>query len=566
MNSTASSGKSFLRRGVLALAVAAVFAGGTSCFADSRPLRAAKAGRAAPKADGLDGLDEHTLAAELSTRGMKTLLDRYFTINNVSEADQQSIKTFGAIRELSNPKVSPGEKMRIVKAVADGIDTVLPSLRDPAAMLNTAAALKESGVDHLVNNIEYWGEDPVTQSQLKPLADAVVKLIDTAATSARAQADELGGKLKGDKGPEAAKYEQMDAIANTAAYTKAMSVYAACLALPAKDPARKSMADADITTLADYDTEDSMVQPRVRNMIAKLYMSAGEFNEAKKAFLSVGGDKPTVKPDPNPLEQYDARYFTVVTDIISGDMASARADKASLDAWQTTKMPALLKGIKGFSEADIAATAGSVAAAGDMLEWRLHVLEGDTAKTPADKQKAEKAAEDVLLKLRQAHPELATMIDEQLVKRMPANKPIDDKTAVSLLLALVKKGKVESYKADAEKPDQVIMNKGIEAAGVLLHDLGQHLADVARGFKQVGDTAEVFGRRAQLEIAPQIVEHGLGRGEVARSQNDDQAVLGGLEDVHLAIGADVVDAGRGARVRGEHQAILELQCQAVSHC
>ena len=51
---------------------------------------------------------------------------------------------------------------------------------------------------------------------------------------------------------------------------------------------------------------------------------------------------------------------------------------------------------------------------------------------------------------------------------MPANKVIDDKMAPSLLQALLKKGVVESYKTDAEKPDATVINKGIEAAQFII--------------------------------------------------------------------------------------------------
>ncbi len=121
------------------------------------------------------------------------------------------------------------------------------------------------------------------------------------------------------------------------------------------------------------------------------------------------------------------------------------------------------------SPAAIAGVAKGIDAAGQMLQWRVTVLESDLAKSPADKANADNAAEAILLKLRASRPDLAQIIDEQLVKRMPANKAIDDKMPISLLLALMKKGMVESYKSDAEGPSVPVMEKGIEAAQAIRH-------------------------------------------------------------------------------------------------
>ena len=343
------------------------------------------------------------LASELSGRGINSLLDYYFKSNHLSEAEQSAIKTFGALNELNNPstKISYGEKLRRVKDLADGIDSVLPSIKDPAKMMGTAATLIEFGVNRDVNNIEYWGEDPVTQAHLKPIADAVVKLLDAASKTAQQQADDLAPKLRGGTNdPLSDRWEKLDNMAHTAAYNKNMSVYFACLGASAKDPARKSMADAAITALKDFDDNNSGVQARVHTMIAKLLMASGNYKEAKTFFSTLYSDKSGIVPAPNPFEQYEARYFAVVTDILSKNLAAAQTDKASLDAWQTKALPGLLAGLN-VPKSQITETSKGLAAAGKMLQWRLHVLEGEkAAPASADRKKADDAAEAVLLALR----------------------------------------------------------------------------------------------------------------------------------------------------------------------
>ncbi|HET6246822.1 MAG TPA: hypothetical protein VFE47_03910, partial [Tepidisphaeraceae bacterium] len=425
---------------------------------------------AAPKGEGLASLDDRVVASELSSRGITNLLDRYFKLNGISEADQESIKTVGALRELINPKLNIpyGEKVRRVRQIAKGIDTIIPTIRDPEQMMTVAAIVIEFGVSSDVNSLEYWGEDPVTQAQLKPMTTAVLKLLDGASKLAQAQADEMAPKLHGANDPNGARWQRLDDLAHTAAYNRDMSVYFDALATSPKDPARKTMAEAAITGLKEFDNADSGVQPRIKNMIGKLNMVSGNYAEAKKSFGAIIAVNKEIVPAPNPFEQYDARYFTVVSEIMAKDLAAAQADKAELDKWETGTFPALLKGI--MQPAAIAAQMKGVSAAGQMLQWRVHVLEGELAKAnPAAKKKADDAAEAVLLKLRIDRPDLAARIDQQLVNSMPANKKIDDAMPPSLLLALLKKGMNESYKFDPDKPDPVILNKGIEAANAIIH-------------------------------------------------------------------------------------------------
>ncbi len=281
------------------LVLAAALACGTSMAAPPRP------------ADGLAGLDDRAVQTELSSRGITNFLDYYFKTNNVPEAQQRSIKTYGAFSELNNAnsKIPYSEKARRVREVAEGIDALLPTLKEPAQMMATAATMIDNGVTRNVNNIEYWGEDPVTQAQLKPVTGAVLKLMDAAAAAAQVKADELGKTLKGANDPNAPKWEEMDNLAHTAAYSRNMTVYFDCLATPAKDPSRRKNAVAAITALTDFDTPDSGVQARVRNMIAKLSMTAGDFKTASKTFHSVYDEKNDTKPDPNPFEQYESAIF-----------------------------------------------------------------------------------------------------------------------------------------------------------------------------------------------------------------------------------------------------------------
>ena len=68
-----------------------------------------------------------------------------------------------------------------------------------------------------------------------------------------------------------------------------------------------------------------------------------------------------------------------------------------------------------------------------------------------------------------------------------------------------------------------------------------------------------------VEVAFDHVEHLLRRRQVAGRLQHEQAVGRGLQDMQLAICADVVDAGVGARVREEDQTFVESKGEAVRH-
>ena len=64
-------------------------------------------------------------------------------------------------------------------------------------------------------------------------------------------------------------------------------------------------------------------------------------------------------------------------------------------------------------------------------------------------------------------------------------------------------------------------------------------------------------RSLVVEVALDPVEHLLGGGQVAGRLDEERAVLGRLEHEQLPVGADVVDAGVGAGVRQQDEALVE---------
>ncbi|MDB5304930.1 MAG: hypothetical protein JWM97_2479, partial [Phycisphaerales bacterium] len=118
---------------------------------------------------------------------------------------------------------------------------------------------------------------------------------------------------------------------------------------------------------------------------------------------------------------------------------------------------------KGIDKATIDETIKGVAAAGQMLRYRVLLLDSDLAKSPADKKKAEDSAVAVLEQLQKDRPDLAQIINEQLVNRLPNDKPVATMNGL-LLRSLMDKGLIEYHKPATETPDAKIMDRAIAAA------------------------------------------------------------------------------------------------------
>jgi tetratricopeptide (TPR) repeat protein len=477
MNHTAPTTRIMKTRKALFLAAAGVLAGLPAGVLHAAPQPAALVNptggaraASASRGEGLDALGDTALMTELSSRGLNSLLDHYFELKGIPATERQTIRTLAAAADLKNPniKLTYGERLRRVKDTADDIDAVIATYKKPEDALMMANTLTENGVKRDVNTLEYWGENPLTQMRLKPIATSVVKLLDHAAKTAQAQADEMAGKLKGGNDPNGARWEALDNMSHGAAYSMNMSVYFAALATDAKDPARKTMADSAIKALTEFDNDGSGVQPRVKNMIAKLQMVSGDFKSAKKSFAAIIDPKGGILPAPNPIEQYEAHYFNAVSDVLAKDLPSAQADLAALETWEAESLPKLLADYKlpdgkGIGKSDIDETLKGVAAANPMLKYRVLLLESDQAKSPADKKKAEDSAVAVLEKLEKDRPDLAQIINEQLVNRLPNDKPVATMNAL-LLRSLMDKGLIEYHKGATETPDIKVMDRAVAAA------------------------------------------------------------------------------------------------------
>jgi hypothetical protein len=413
---------------------------------------------AAARGNGLADFNDDALINELASRGLDSLLDRAFDVNNVPPEQRAGIKAFGALRELTDKRKPPTAERRaaLISQVVAGARTVLPTLKDPSKLMEYASLLLTEGVMRDVNLLEYWGENPATQNRLRPVIEVVIEMLDKAADEGEAQKASIEKRMNnpGDRAA-ADQWMKLEEAVATARYTRHMADYYHALSIPAGPGGaaqRAKIADEGIKYLKDLDSADYNVQPVVRNRIAKLNMAKGDYAAAKEVFQTVI-DKKGLTPEPDASQQYEARYFSAVCDVDMGNLDAARKDLADLLKWQKENLPNTEDVQKG------------VAAAADMMQYRIHMAAAEADRKAGREEQARKgeaAAVEVLMKLAE-RPELKSIIMDQLVERTQITGSMQGLDTL-LLRALVQKGITDRDRPASEKADDKVLTRAVEAA------------------------------------------------------------------------------------------------------
>lgn len=396
-------------------------------------------------------LSDSRLMNELASRGLDSLLDRYFELHHTPDATQKAVRSLGALRDLNDPskKLTNSERERRVKQVVEGLKLTLAGIKDPVQLSADANALMQAGVVRDANLLEYWGENPATQSRLRPVVEAVFQMLGQTAKEAEAQEAALTRQLNTGSSAAAQKWDQMDNLAHMAKYRQQMTAYFVALSLPRDQ--RAPVVNEALTYLKGLDNSDSQVQPIVRLMMAKLDLAVGKYDDAIKTFDSLIAPEKDIQPAPDLGQQYEARYFRAVALMEAGKLNEAAAALQSLLAWQNEKMPKDAGVQKG------------IAAAAQMLRYRIDLAEADAATDPAAKKKANDAAIDVLQTLSRERPELRGIIYQQLVERLPKDTPVSSLDPL-LLQGLMSKAYGEAMKPEGQPLDKEALQRGLDAA------------------------------------------------------------------------------------------------------
>src|SRR5258708_7357433 len=71
--------------------------------------------------------------------------------------------------------------------------------------------------------------------------------------------------------------------------------------------------------------------------------------------------------------------------------------------------------------------------------------------------------------------------------------------------------------------------------------------------------------RGALDAFVEEIAHRLGDREIAGGEQGDDPLAGDLHHMHLGEGRDVVDARVGPRIGEQHEAVLEIEADAICH-
>jgi hypothetical protein len=418
------------------------------------------------QATGLDALSDEPVLTELANRGMDALLDRAFVADNVPKAKQDGNRTLTALQKIADPKLPAAQRQALIDDITKGIEAALPTLNDPKMLMQQAGILITAGAERDVNTLEYWGENPRTQAALGPIVATIQKILEKAQKTASEEADRIANSLKSPDDPAISKYNEMDQLARTAEYTKNMVAYYRALSLDAANPERGKIANEAIDYLKQFDDPESTVQPTVRNRIAKLNMVKGQFDEARKLFQTIINKDPAIKPPPDIAQQYEARYFHAVAELLdrTPNPDAAQKELTDLLAWQKANLP------------NDKATQDGANAAAAMLDYRIANVRADLATSPDAKKQANDKSVAILMQLLKDRPDLQSVIYDQLMARLPQDAQLKGMDPL-LLRALVSRGEAERLKKDAATVDKPTLERAIQAAKELVAMRGQQGVD-----------------------------------------------------------------------------------------
>jgi len=431
----------------------------------------AAAAAAAETKPGLLGVLENDgpVIAELVRRELTSLEEYLYEKNKVPPDQRLKYKSVIMVRRLDDKNLAGKALAEVVRAVALGVDNILPTLKTPEEMLNLAASLTLKGAARPLNLLEYWGEEPRTQAELRPIAEAVVKLYQAGVAAAEEKRRRIEAQITAANQAAMAKvWQDAENLVVRGRYNLGCAYYPLALSIDRADPKRVEACRAGMEILREYENPDYEIVPAAKIMLAKLSMTLGTkegIAEARQKLQEAIREKSA-----NWAQQFEARYFMAVADLLERDPAAARKALAELEKFTRGSQAPSEDALKGAT------------AAVEMLRFRIHSVEEDAASALAaarpagskERKEAEAAARaanaaalKVLQDLQKARPDLSSIINQQMIARLPEQPDVKELNAV-LLQAMVARAFDEVRRPPEQKADAKVLNQGILAAEELV--------------------------------------------------------------------------------------------------
>ena len=419
------------------------------------------------KGRGLDALDESTVMARMAGDGLTGLLDRDLDAYKVPAAERDQQKAVIQLGRLASAQgLKPADRRALAEQVAKALDPTVNAATDAKALQAQAYQLTAAGIQPTVTELEYFGENPAAQAQLKPVAETVRHMFQRAGAVAATQVTAILNKINnGNFAQLQPQLKAVGAVKRLSEFNYNRTGYALCLSLPPADPARAATADATVAYLRQFDNAKSGIQAGIGVLVGKLQLVKGDYDGAKKALDAVAnGAGGAILPAPTAAEQNDARYFAAVADLLAKRFDAAAAGLKDLDTWQQINyLPKLDPGGQN-----------QLRAADAMLDFRIASGRADAAADPEAKRTFNDQAVTILSDLltQQDDPTLRDLVFDQLVTRIP-DQPDFAKLNPLALSALQQQGFDEYNKKDADPVNQAKLMRGIAAARELAGREGQ---------------------------------------------------------------------------------------------
>jgi hypothetical protein len=488
-------------------------------------------------ATSLNDLSDESLRVELANDGLTTLLDRAFEVDNIPPDRQLPERAVIALRQMSDPTLTPQRRAARLQDIVAGISTALPEINDPQILLSAAALLVKDGVVQDVNALEYFGEDgaSATKARLHPIVKTAIDMYDRAVDILNRRQLALQNNIQSVGDAAAIQWQNVYKDYQTALYTRWMLSYSYLLSLDTADKDREKIATDAIQTLAQWDNPDSGVEAMVRLQIGKLYMAENQPMRAQKTlrtiFFTDPLDSTPISPPPDRFTIFNAYYFYAVCNVLTGNVDLAEEHAKSADTDRLEHLP----GVTGDDYAM------------DMLNYRIALLKNDSD-----------AAVKILQDLSAKAPGLRPVIAGHLLDRMPPHPEVA-KLSPLMLSALIERGWAM---ASQPSPDVSVLNDALTASqrylqiaasgdpditpagtleaykarGVLLKALGEKaeaasaFLDYAEHYKDDLDTQAADGLNAAIEMVAELYQ--------ADVNNPHQTDVAALEDRLLPLAVE----------------------------
>lgn len=385
---------------------------------------------------GLDALSDDKLYAELATRNLQSLLNRAFEVNKASDEQKNAIMGRMALLRLQSDKnVAVSEARKLIAQYVQSLPLLLPSMNDPGTLMNDAALLISQGVESDQHLLEYFGPNAGTMARLRPVAEAVQKML----AQAEAKAGELADRLANGFPATEKAWEKADREKTLSEYLKNVMVYPIALATDPQEAGRAERITEAVNYLRDFDTDDNPERATVKFYIARLNLALGTPESLKAAQADF--DYVVQKGKSSEVgQQFESRFLAAVADVMLKDSKAAENRLLALEAWaKSAGIPA-----------------DQLETATQALRYRIALAANDNAK-----------ADDILNKLQESKPGLRGLILELMSARVKADAPVASLNPL-LLQAIVAKAEAEVIKPQGEPFDAKIIERGIEAAREIL--------------------------------------------------------------------------------------------------